>query len=237
MRVGGILWGRRPPSAGGGPLLRRRPALRAGRRPRPLRPEGAERPKYLSPFRRFLITNGIVKAGHSKLDGCSATLPARRPSPGLPTVAAPTPPPTFFASMRSYRRPSTHRRTSANTRSVGLRRVGRPPLPPPSPCEKPHGPIPRPAPLLNRLAAELPSLSPTSIAPLVSTSTPPAISWLSEPLPPACKAGKTLLLDAFKLFSVALLYLLGSGWDIRIRLTGNGITLPSYIQKAVEAPL
>jgi hypothetical protein len=44
----GILWGRRPPSAGGGPMLRRRPALRAGRR------------QNISPsFRRFLIANGI----------------------------------------------------------------------------------------------------------------------------------------------------------------------------------
>jgi hypothetical protein len=40
-------------------MLRRRPALRAGRRPWPLRPEGAERPKHLSPFSRFLIANGI----------------------------------------------------------------------------------------------------------------------------------------------------------------------------------
>ena len=47
MRVGGILWGRRPPSAGGGPVLKRRLALRAGRR------------QNLSPFRRFLIANGI----------------------------------------------------------------------------------------------------------------------------------------------------------------------------------
>jgi len=48
MRVGGILWGRRPPSAGGGPVLKRRLALRAGRR------------QNLSPFRRFLIANGIT---------------------------------------------------------------------------------------------------------------------------------------------------------------------------------
>jgi hypothetical protein len=41
--------GRRPPKAGGGPVLRRRPARRAGRRP-----------KHLSPFRRFLIANGII---------------------------------------------------------------------------------------------------------------------------------------------------------------------------------
>jgi hypothetical protein len=32
MRVSGISWGRRLPKAGGGPMLRRRPALRAGRR-------------------------------------------------------------------------------------------------------------------------------------------------------------------------------------------------------------
>jgi hypothetical protein len=48
MRVGGIVWGRRPPKAGGGPTLERRPARRAGRRP-----------KHLPSFRRFLITNGI----------------------------------------------------------------------------------------------------------------------------------------------------------------------------------
>jgi len=112
--------------------------------------------------------------------------------------------------MRSYRRPSTHRRTASNTRSAGLRSVGRPPLPPPSPYEKPHGPLPRPCslprpdPLLNRLAAEPPSLSPTSIAPLAAAPAAPAISWLSEHLPPACKAGKTPLLDAFKLSSMAV---------------------------------
>jgi cytoskeletal protein CcmA (bactofilin family) len=34
----------------------------------------------------------IMKTGHSKLDGCRATLPAMRPSPRLPTVVAPLPP-------------------------------------------------------------------------------------------------------------------------------------------------
>jgi len=34
-----------------------------------------------------------MKAGHSKLDGYRATLPAMRPSPRLPTVVAPLPPP------------------------------------------------------------------------------------------------------------------------------------------------
>jgi len=149
-----------------------------------------------------------MKAGHSKLDGCSATLPAMRPSPQPPTLAAPPSTATFFASMRSYRRPSTHRRTAANTCSAGLRSVGRPPLPPPSSWEKLHGPLPRPAPLLNRLAADLPPLSPASIAPLAAAPTAPAISWLSEYLPPACKADKTLPLDAFKLSSMAVLYLL-----------------------------
>ena len=61
-----------------------------------------------------------MKAGHSELDGCSATLPAMRPSPRLPTVVASLPPPPS-----SLLRPSTHRRTSSNTRSAGLRRVGR----------------------------------------------------------------------------------------------------------------
>jgi hypothetical protein len=73
----------------------------------------------------------------------------------------------------------------------------------------------------------LPPLSPASIAPLAVTSPAPAISWLSEHLPPACKAGKTLLLDGFKLSSMAVLYLPSFGWtkvqNVRILLTGNGI--------------
>jgi hypothetical protein len=72
-------------------------------------------------------------------------------------------------------------------------------------------PLPRPEYLLNRLAADPPPLSPTSIAPLAAASTAPVISWLSEPLLPACKAGKTLPLDASKPFSMAVLYLLGFG--------------------------
>jgi hypothetical protein len=86
------------------------------------------------------------------------------------------------------------------------------PLPPPSPGEKPHGPIPRPEHLLNRLGADPPPLSPASTAPLAAAPTAPAISWLSEHLPPACKAGKTLLLDASKLSSMAVPYLLSFGW-------------------------
>jgi len=68
-------------------------------------------------------------------------------------------------------------------------------------------PLPHPDPRLNRLAADPLSLSPTSIAPLAVKSPAPAISRLSNHLPPACRAGKTLLLDAFKLSSMAVLYL------------------------------
>ena len=119
--------------------------------------------------------------------------------------------------MRSYLCPSTHRRTSANIPSAGLRSVGRPPLSHHLPLVKsrmvPYHALstcrlPCSEHLLNRLAAEPPPLSPTYIAPLATAPTPPAISWPSDHLPPACKAGKTLLLDAFKLSSMAVSYLL-----------------------------
>jgi len=140
--------------------------------------------------------------------------------------------------MRSYRRLSTHRRTSANIPSAGLRSVGRPPLSHRLPLGKsrmvPYHALhaclpPRPEHLLSRLAAEPPPLSSASITPLAITSTAPAIFWLSEHLPPACRAGKTPLLDAFKLSSMAAPYLLSFGWGQRykiIRLTGNGIKEP-----------
>jgi hypothetical protein len=123
--------------------------------------------------------------------------------------------------MRLYLRPSTHRRTSANTRFAGFRRVERPHLSHRLSLVKSRMvsyyalhlcPLLRLDPLLNRLEADPPPLSPTSIAPLVSTSIAPAIFWLSEHLSPACKAGKTLLLDAFKLSSMAVPYLLSFGW-------------------------
>jgi hypothetical protein len=63
-----------------------------------------------------------------------------------------------------------------------------------------------------------PPLSPASIAPLAAASTVPVISWLSEPLSPACKAGKTLLLDASKLSSMAVLYLPSFGWGERYKI-------------------
>jgi len=120
--------------------------------------------------------------------------------------------------MRSYLRPSTHRRTSANTRFAGLRRVGRPPLSHRLRLVKSrmvpyHAlhlcPPPRPDPLLSRLAAEPPPPSPASIAPLAVTSTAPTIPWLSEPLSP-------LLMKPVKHFCWVLLgylpYLLSFGW-------------------------
>jgi len=57
-----------------------------------------------------------------------------------------------------------------------------------------------------------PSPSLASTAPLVSTSTTPALFWLSEYPLSACRAGKTLLLDASKLSSMAVLCLLSFGW-------------------------
>ncbi len=66
-----------------------------------------------------------------------------------------------------------------------------------------------------------PALSLASIAPLVSTSTGPAISWLSEHLSPACKAGKTLLQDAFKLSSIAVPYLFSFGWGQRYKIKNS----------------
>ena len=141
--------------------------------------------------------------------------------------------------MRSYLRPSTHRRTSANTRSAGFRRVGRVDIPAAAPSLPPASlvksrkvlyhalhscPLPRPEYLLNRLAADLSTLSPASIAPLVSTSSAPAISWLSEPLSP-------LLMKPVKHFCwVPSSYLQGpchtylAFGGVRIRLTGNGIS-------------
>jgi hypothetical protein len=48
MRVGGILWGRRPPSAGGGPVLGRPRGLAA-----------AQKETYIRKFRNLFIINGI----------------------------------------------------------------------------------------------------------------------------------------------------------------------------------
>ena len=70
-------------------------------------------------------------------------------------------------------------------------------------------------------ALRLPPLSPASIAPLVSTSTAPAISCLSDHLPPACKAGKTLLRDAFKLSSMAVPYLPALCVGAKVQISKN----------------
>jgi hypothetical protein len=57
-----------------------------------------------------------------------------------------------------------------------------------------------------------------SIAPLAAAPIAPAISWLSEHPLPARRAGKTLLLDAFKLSSRAVPYLLSFGWGQRYKI-------------------
>ena len=160
-----------------------------------------------------------MKSGHSKLDGYRATLPATSDEtfPSVSSRHGPSSTAACLASMLSYLRPSTHRRTSANTRSAGFRRIERPHLPHHLPLVKSRMapchtlstcPLPCSEHLLNQLAAAPPPLSPASIAPIALKSPAPAISWLSKHLPPACKAGKTLLLDASKPFSMAVLYLL-----------------------------
>jgi hypothetical protein len=165
-----------------------------------------------------------MKAGHSKLDGYRATLPATSDEtlPSASNRRSTSSTAACLASMRSYIRPSTHRRESSNTRFAELGRVGRPQLSHRLPLVKSrmvpyHAlhlyPLPRLDPLLNRLAADPPPLSPASIAPLAVTSPAPAISWLSKHLPPAYRAGETLLLDGFKLSSMAVPYLLSFGWD------------------------
>ena len=85
-------------------------------------------------------------------------------------------------------------------------------------------------------ALRLPPLSPASIALLVSTSTTPVISWLSEHLSLACKAGKNTSAGCFQAIfngrAIPTCTLCRSkGANLRIRLTGNGITiqeLPAY---------
>jgi hypothetical protein len=96
-----------------------------------------------------------MKAGHSKLDGYSATLPAMRPSPRLPTVVAPLPPPPSsllcahtYVPLPTAEPPQipAPQDCAQESRAVDIPAAA-PPLPPPSPCGKLHGPIPRPCPL------------------------------------------------------------------------------------------
>jgi hypothetical protein len=84
MRVGGILWGRRPPSAGGGPVLKRRPALRAGRRSK----------------RKFITGNGITSYAQfphyfSRLSLASYQSPQKNLEGIVPAH-----PPTFFLNIK-----------------------------------------------------------------------------------------------------------------------------------------
>jgi hypothetical protein len=137
--------------------------------------------------------------------------------------------------MRSYRRPSTHRRTSANTRSARFKRVGQPPLSNrlrlvESRMAPYHAlstcPLPCSEYLLNRLAAvhhlfhSLPSLP--------SSQHPQRLPSLGYP------SIYLLLVKLVKLFcwmlSSSLQWpchtYLALGGD-RIRLTGNGISFHS----------
>jgi len=68
-----------------------------------------------------------------------------------------------------------------------------------------------------------PALSLASIAPLVSTSTAPTLSWLSEHLSPACKAGKTPRLDTSTLSSMVVPHLLSFGWRQRQKMVERAI--------------
>jgi hypothetical protein len=101
----GILWGRRPPSAGGGPVLRRRPALRAGRRCEgaPARRAGAPIP---SSQRKPWPQNGIREAqetGPILLFGIDFLFRRRQPPAGA--GAAPNVPlPICYREVRGYRR-------------------------------------------------------------------------------------------------------------------------------------
>jgi len=85
-----------------------------------------------------------MKARHRKLDGYRAALPAMRPSPRLPTLAAPL----HCRLLRFYALIPSPFYPPPNLRKYLLCRIqerrAAPPLPPPSPWEKPHGPIPRP---------------------------------------------------------------------------------------------
>jgi len=68
-----------------------------------------------------------MKAGHSKLDGYKAALPATSDEtfPSVSNRHGTSSTAACLASMLSYLCSSTYRRTSANTRFAGLRRVER----------------------------------------------------------------------------------------------------------------
>jgi hypothetical protein len=181
-----------------------------------------------------------MKAGHSKLDGYRRHPTSDETFPRLPTVAHPLhrrllrfyalipspfyPPPNrrkYLLRRTQERRapPLSHRLPLGKSRMVPYHA---------RPCT-----LPRPEHLLNRLAAEPPPLSPASIAPLAQH--PQRLPSLGYP------SLYLLLVKLVKHFCWMLSSYLQ--WPcyiptwLRIRLTGNGITLPSYIQKAVEAPL
>jgi len=138
--------------------------------------------------------------------------------------------------MRSYLRPSTHRRTSANTRFAGFRRVGRPPLSHRLPFVKSrmvpyHAlrpcPLPRPEHSLNRLAADPHLFSPLQLLP--SPQHPQRLPSLSYPsryllLVKLVKHFRWMLSSSLQWPCHTYLALGGNkGTKLRIRLTRNGI--------------
>jgi len=138
--------------------------------------------------------------------------------------------------MRSYLRPSTHRQTSANTRSAEFRRVGQPPLSHRLRLVKSrmalyHAlstcPLPCSEYLLNRLAAVHHLFH--SLQSIPSSQHPQRLPSLGYPsiYLLLVKLVKTLLVDAFKLSSMAVPYLFSFGWGQGykiMRLTRNGIS-------------
>jgi hypothetical protein len=141
-----------------------------------------------------------MKAGHSKLDGYGATLTAMRPSPRLPTVVAPLPPPPS-----SLLRPSTHRRTASNTRSAGLRRIGRL-IDPPQPNLPHHLPLvkSRMAPYHALSTCPLPRPKHLSYPPLALASpSPTTAAPASHPRPTPNTPTHTSALYAISAFPLA----------------------------------
>jgi len=142
-----------------------------------------------------------MKAGHSKLDGYRATLPAMRPSPQPPTLAAPL----HRRLLRFYTLIPSPFYPPPNLRKYPLRRTR----------ERRAVDIPAaaaPLPPLNRHMRHSHYLL-HSLQPLPSSQHPQRLPSLGYPslYPPLVKLVKTILLDAFKLSSMAVLYLLSFG--------------------------
>ena len=185
-----------------------------------------------------------MKARHGKLDGYRATLPAMRPFSRLPTVLAPLPPPpssllcshtyALLPTAEPPQIPAPQDGAQAN-RAADRSASTRPP-PPPSPCEKPHGLIPRPAPLLNRLAA-----APHLFHPFPSLPLPQHPQRLPSLGYPSIYLLLVELVRHFRWMLPSYLqwpchtYLALGG--VRIRLTENGIKVGGFFLKGGKGSL